>query len=204
MLFDDTYRTLGQQGEGIVRDKGSKFLGFAFPVRTEEDVKIHLASIHSLHPKARHYCWAVRFTTDRSIFKLNDDGEPSGSAARPILNTLLSFDVTNVLIIVVRYFGGTLLGIPGLIHAYKNAAVEALNNAVIIEKSLMDVYRFEFGYIDMNSVMRIIKDFEIHILNQEFDNDCAMELEIRKGNLDSVLGKMEKVNNLKMTYLYSC
>ncbi|WP_069660501.1 IMPACT family protein [Arcticibacter eurypsychrophilus] len=203
MLFDDTYKTLGQQGEGIFRDKGSKFLGFAFPVRTEEDVKIHLASIRSLHPKARHYCWAVRFTTDRSIFKLNDDGEPSGSAARPILNTLLSFDVTNVLIIVVRYFGGTLLGIPGLIHAYKNAAIEALNNAVIINKSLIDVYRFEFGYIDVNSVMRIIKDFEINILNQEFDNDCAMELEIRKGNLDNVLGKMGKINNLKMTYLYS-
>lgn len=203
MLFDDTYKTLSRQGEGIFRDKGSKFLGFAIPVRTEEDVKIHLVSIRSLHPKAWHYCWAVRLTTDRSVFKLNEDGEPAGSAARPILNTLLSFEVTNVLIVVVRYFGGTLLGIPGLIHAYKSAAVEALNNAVIIEKSMIDVYRCEFGYIELNSVMRIIKDMDISILNQEFDNNCVMELEIRKGNLDNVLGKMKKVNLLKMIYLYS-
>jgi len=203
MLFDDTYKTVGSPGEGIFRDKGSKFIGYAIPVKTEQELKDHLARIRAEHPKARHYCWAARFTTDRSVFKLNDDGEPSGSAGRPILNTLLSQDVTNTAVIVVRYFGGTLLGLPGLINAYKTAAVEALKESVIVELSLTDVYSLHFGYLEMNTVMRVLKENDLQILEQSFDNECSITLEIRKSILNQVLGKMDKVSGLSYKYLYS-
>lgn len=203
MLFDDTYKTIGKPGEGIFRDKGSKFIGYSFPVRTEQELKDHLLAIRAEHPKARHYCWAARFTTDRSVYKLNDDGEPSGSAGRPILNTLLSQDITNTLIVVVRYFGGTLLGIPGLINAYKAASVEALNASEIIERSLQDVYSFNFGYIEMNAVMRVIKEYDLGILEQSFDNECSLTVEIRKSTLNQVLGKMDKITGLSYKYLRS-
>ena len=203
MLFDDTYKTVGSPGEGIFRDKGSKFIGYAIPVKTEQELKDHLARIRAEHPKARHYCWAARFTTDRSVFKLKDDGEPSGSAGRPILNTLLSQDVTNTVVIVVRYFGGTLLGIPGLINAYKTAAAEALKESVIVELSLTDVYSLHFGYLEMNTVMRVLKENDLQILEQSFDNECSITLEIRKSILNQVLGKMDKVSGLSYKYLYS-
>lgn len=203
MLFDDTYKTLGRPGEGIFRDKGSKFIGYALPVRTEQDLKDQLAAIRAEHPKARHYCWAARFTTDRSIFKLNDDGEPSGSAGKPILNTLLSQDLTNAAIIVVRYFGGTLLGIPGLINAYKAASVEALKESEIIELRLTDVYRLHFDYLQMNTVMRVLKDHDLSIIEQVFDNDCIISIEIRKSILNQVLGKLDKVTSLSYKYLSS-
>lgn len=203
MLFDDTYKTVGRPGEGIFRDKGSKFIGYTFAVRTEQELKDRLAAIRAEHPKARHYCWAARFTTDRSVFKLNDDGEPSGSAGRPILNTLLSQDLTNTAVIVVRYFGGTLLGIPGLINAYKAASVEALKQSEIIELSLTDVYRLHFDYLQMNDVMRILKDNDLSIMEQVFDNDCTITIEIRKSMLNQVLGKMDKITTLSYKYLYS-
>src|SRR5688500_2730354 len=119
MLFDDTYKTIDAPAEGVFRDRGSKFLGYAYPVLAECEVKGILANLRAEHGKARHFCWALRLSPDRSIFRIQDDGEPSGTAGRPILNTMLSADITNVLIVVVRYFGGTLLGVPGLINAYK-------------------------------------------------------------------------------------
>ncbi len=140
MLFDDTYRTIKIPSEGSFKDKGSKFLAFAYPITSETDIKPILAKLKAEHTKANHHCWAMRITPDRSVFKLNDDGEPSGTAGRPILNTLLSRDLTNVLIIVVRYFGGTLLGVPGLINAYKQATEDALNQATVIEKTVNDLY----------------------------------------------------------------
>ncbi|PRY52261.1 putative YigZ family protein [Arcticibacter pallidicorallinus] len=203
MLFDDTYRTIGRPGEGIFRDKGSKFIGYAFATRTEDELKDRLAAIRAEHPKARHYCWAARFTTDRSVFKLNDDGEPSGSAGRPILNTLLSQDLTNVAVIVVRYFGGTLLGIPGLINAYKAASIEALKASEIVELNLTDVYSIHFDYLQMNAVMRILKDNDLRIIEQVFDNDCTITIEIRKSILNQVLAKMDNTTSLSYKYLYS-
>lgn len=203
MLFDDTYKTVGRPGEGIFRDKGSKFIGFTFAVRTEQEVKERLLEIRAAHPKARHYCWAARFSTDRSVFKLNDDGEPSGSAGRPILNTLLSQDLSNTAIIVVRYFGGTLLGIPGLINAYKAASLEALKESEIITLNLTDTYRLEFDYLQMNTVMRIVKDNDLSIQEQVFDNSCAVTVEIRKGVLNQVLGKLDKISGVTHTYLHS-
>lgn len=203
MLFDDTYKTLGRPGEGIFRDKGSKFIGYALPVRTEQELKDRLTAIRAEHPKARHYCWAARFTTDRSVFKLNDDGEPSGSAGRPILNTLLSQDLTNTAVIVVRYFGGTLLGIPGLINAYKAASIEALKASEIIELSLTDVYSLHFEYLQINAVMRILKDHDLGVIEQTFDNNCMITIEVRKSILNQVLSKMDNVRDLSYKYISS-
>ena len=203
MLFDDTYRTIEHPSEGIFRDRGSKFLGYAFPIQSETEIKTILASLKAEHPKANHHCWAMRLTPDRAVFKLNDDGEPSGTAGRPILNILLSKDITNVLVVVVRYFGGTLLGVPGLINAYKMATEEALTHAVIVERTVNDVYTISFDYLQMNDVMRLIKDADLIILNQQFDNDCSIQLSIRKTQVNQFLGKLDKLNGVKIKYDHS-
>lgn len=189
MLFEDTYRTIEDASEGIFRDKGSKFIAYAYPLTNEEQVKDIVFQLKKEHPKARHHCYAWRLSPDRNIFRINDDGEPSGTAGRPILNTLLSQDVTNILVVVVRYFGGTLLGVPGLINAYKTATEEALANAKIVEKTVNDIYSLSFDYLQMNNIMRIIKEEELNPTNQTFDLQCSMEISIRKSDLDKVLGK---------------
>lgn len=203
MLFDDTYRTIKTSSEGVFKDKGSKFLAFAYPLATEVDIKPIIAKLKAEHPKANHHCWAMRLTPDRSVFKLNDDGEPSGTAGRPILNTLLSRDLTNVLIVVVRYFGGTLLGVPGLINAYKHATEEALNQAIVIEKTVNDIYTVSFNYLQMNDVMRLIKEDDIVILNQQFDNDCNLQVSIRKMLVNAVLAKLGKMDSVVVKYEFS-
>jgi len=203
MLFDDTYRTLKGPSEGIFRDRGSKFTGYAFPIRQEGEVKDLLGQLRAAHPKARHFCWALRLTPDRNVFRINDDGEPFGSAGRPILNTLLSADITNVLIVVVRYFGGTLLGVPGLINAYKQAAIEAVQANEIITKTINDIYELQFDYLLMNDVMRIVKEEQLTVCDQQFDNQCTMQLEIRKGQLNSVLGKFDKLQGVVLKFLYT-
>lgn len=203
MLFDDTYKTIENPAEGIFRDRGSKFLAYAFPIKSENDIKAIVAQLKSEHPKANHHCWAMRLTIDRSVFRVNDDGEPSGTAGRPILNTLLSKDLTNILVVVVRYFGGTLLGVPGLINAYKVATEEALNQAVIISKTVNDVYTVSFDYLQMNDVMRIIKDENLIIISQAFDNDCSIQLSIRKTQVEQALHKLSKVSGTKVKYNHS-
>lgn len=202
MLFSDTYKTISTTSEGIFRDKGSKFIAYAYPVRAEEEVKNILQELRTEHPKARHFCWAYRLGTDRNMFRIQDDGEPSGTAGRPILNSMLSADITNLLIVVVRYFGGTLLGVPGLINAYKTAAVEAIKNARIIEKTVNDIYEIRFDYLLMNDVMRLMKEEQLNVLNQDFDNICTIRFEVRKNSLNTTIGKIEKLN-LKATYLYT-
>jgi len=203
MLFDDTYQTLKNTSEGIFRDKGSKFIGYAYPIRDDASLKSILANLKAAHPKARHFCWALRLSPDRSNFRINDDGEPSGTAGRPILNTLLSADITNVLIVVVRYFGGTLLGVPGLINAYKSASLEAIKENEIITNTINDIYEVYFDYLLMNEVMRIVKDEQLIILSQEFDTNCLIRFEVRKGNLNTVLGKLEKLEHVDIKYLYT-
>jgi uncharacterized YigZ family protein len=203
MLFDDTYRTIEHPSEGIFRDRGSKFLAYAYPITSEAEIKGIIASLKSEHPKANHHCWAMRLTADRAVFKLNDDGEPSGTAGRPILNTLLSKDLTNILVVVVRYFGGTLLGVPGLINAYKMATEEALTHAIIIEKTVNDIYTISFDYLQMNDVMSLIKDADLTVLNQQFDNDCSIQVSIRKMQVNMVLDKLDKVAGVKFKYDYS-
>lgn len=201
MLFDDTYQTIAHPAEGIFRDKGSKFIAYAYPIIEEAELKLILSTLRTAHPKARHFCWALRLSPDRSVFRLNDDGEPSGTAGRPILNTLLSADVTNILVVVVRYFGGTLLGVPGLINAYKTASIEALQASEIIIKTINSIYEISFDYIATNQVMRVIKDEQLKIINQEFDNQCKIKFEVRKAQLNVVLGKFEKIEATKLTYL---
>ncbi|WP_164108435.1 MULTISPECIES: YigZ family protein [Sphingobacterium] len=202
-LFEDTYLTIGQPSEGVFRDKGSKFIAYAYPFKKETHLKEIIATLKSLHPKARHHCWAYRLGTDRSVFRINDDGEPSGTAGRPILNVLLSKDLTNILVVVVRYFGGTLLGVPGLINAYKMATQEALAEVEVIEKTVNDVYDVSFEYLQMNDVMRLLKEEEISVLSQQFDNSCVITIEIRKNLVNTVLSKLDKIEKTSAKYLYT-
>ena len=203
MLFDDTYRTIKKPSEGLFRDRGSKFLGYAFPLSAESGLKEILTRIKAAHPKANHYCWALRLGTDRSVFRINDDGEPAGTAGRPILNTLLSRNLTNIAVVVVRYFGGTLLGVPGLINAYRTASEEALNRATVIEKTVNDVYTARFNYLHMNDVMRIIKEDDLSIINQSFDNSCSVQIAIRKIQVNRTLLKFSKLPEVIIKYDYS-
>jgi uncharacterized YigZ family protein len=203
MLFDDTYQTIAKPAHAIFRDRGSKFLGFAYPIRTEGDIKEIINALKAEHPKANHHCWAMRLSPDRSVFRVNDDGEPSGTAGRPILNVLLSKNITNVLVVVVRYFGGTLLGVPGLINAYKSVTEMALIESEIIEQTVKDIYTVRFTYVQMNEVMKIIKDDQLTILNQQFDNYCSITIAIRKMQVNQALGKLESISGVKAKFDYT-
>ena len=199
-MFEDTYKTIAGTSEGIFRDKGSKFIAYAYPFTREEELKEILQHLKKEHPKARHHCYAWRLSPDRSVYRVNDDGEPSGTAGRPILNTLLSKDVTNILVVVVRYFGGTLLGVPGLINAYKQATEEAILANHIIEKTINDVYALSFEYSQLNDVMKVIKEENLSPENQIFDLNCSMEISIRKLELNKILGKLENIEGLKLVF----
>ncbi|HCN84546.1 MAG TPA: YigZ family protein [Sphingobacteriaceae bacterium] len=203
MLFGDTYKTISKPSEGIFRDRGSKFIAYTFPLKSEAELKDILTRIRSEHPKARHYCWAIRLTTNRSVFRLNDDGEPAGTAGRPILNIMLSLDITDAAVIVVRYFGGTLLGVAGLINAYKTASIEALKNTDIVEKTINDCYHFEFEYAGINEVMKIIKEENLRVNKQLLDNICSLEILIPKTRLNQVLERVEKIGEIKIKYLFT-
>lgn len=196
MLFDDTFKTISKPSEGIFSDKGSRFFAYLYPIQSEAGIKDIIAELKALHPKASHYCWAIRLSMDRSIFRLNDDGEPSGTAGRPILNTLLSFDLTHVIAVVVRYFGGTLLGIPGLINAYKTATIEAIQASEIIVKTVDLVFKIEFSHSTMNEVMKVVKEEKIKIFNQSFDLNCTFNLEIRQSQVNKVIERLEKIEGL--------
>jgi len=200
-LFEDTYKTIEKNTEGLFKDKGSKFIAYAYPFTDAESLKAMMAEVKTMHPKARHHCWAYRLTTDRSVFRVNDDGEPSGTAGRPILNVLLSHELTNILVVVVRYFGGTLLGVPGLINAYKSAAQDAINQALIVDKTVNDIYRVHFDYLQMNEIMRIMKEQQLNILHQDFGNDCSLTFEIRQGEVNTTLAKMQQVDGAKVQYI---
>lgn len=201
MLFEDTYQTIAKASEGHFKDRGSKFMGYAFPIRNEQEAKEVLLSVKKEHPSATHHCYAYRLGLDKTAFRLNDDGEPSGSAGRPILNQLFSMNVTNVLVVVVRYYGGTMLGIPGLINAYKTATQEAITQNTLITKTINDVYRIAFDYLQLNDIMRIIKEQGLIIQEQSFDNACSISLEIRKGSVNKSLDLLGKIPSLTITYI---
>ena len=203
MLFEDTYQTIEKPVEGIFRDRGSKFLSFVYPIKSDQDIKTIIANLKQEHPKANHHCWAMRWSTDRSIFRINDDGEPSGTAGRPILNVLLSRNLTNIAAIVVRYFGGTLLGVPGLINAYKTATELALSEAKVVEKTVNDIYAISFDYLQMNDVMRIVKEEYLDVLEQHFDNNCAINVAIRKMQVNQALARLQKLPSVTVKYLHT-
>ncbi len=179
-MFDDTYKTLAAPAEGLYKEKGSKFLAFAYPVRTLDEVKAHLEQLRKDYFDARHHCYAYILGPRKDAFRANDDGEPSGTGGRPIHGQLLSADLTDTLVVVVRYFGGILLGASGLANAYKTAARDAIDHATIIEKTIDMRYRLQFEYVTMNDVMRILKDFDLKPENQQFDMDCTLEVSVRQ------------------------
>jgi len=162
---NDSYKTIKAKSEGLFKDKGSKFLSYAFPVETEEEIKEILIQIKKEHHSARHHCYAWRLGTEEITFRANDDGEPSSTAGKPILGQLLSFELTNILVVVVRYFGGTLLGTGGLINAYRTAAAEAIKNAKTVTRVVEDKFTLKFTYNEMNDVMQIIKQENLNILD---------------------------------------
>ena len=201
MMFDDTYKMLSSPGEGLYKEKGSKFIASAFTVTSEEEVKQALADVKKKYYDARHHCYAYMIGPDKACFRSSDDGEPSGTAGKPILNQILSKDVTNVCVIVVRYFGGIKLGVSGLINAYKTAARDALDNAVIVEKTVDEVYSLEFGYPLMNEVMRVMKEEGLEQQNPRFEMNCYLEFSTRKNNADQIVAKFKSIFGVTIKYI---
>jgi uncharacterized YigZ family protein len=201
MEAKDQYKTVEHPATGIFRDKGSKFIAYIYPVSADTEIKPILMQLKAEHPKARHHCWAYRLGMDTSNYRLNDDGEPSGTAGRPILNSLLSAELTNVFVVVVRYFGGTLLGVPGLINAYKSATIDAIENSNIVEKTENLVYSVRCDYLQLNQVMRIIKESSLIVKSQTFDLECSFLLEVRKALGQELLGKLNQVDQIQIEQL---
>jgi uncharacterized YigZ family protein len=200
MLFDTEYKTVSERTESLFKDKGSKFIGICFPVQSVTDFKENLSTIKNDHPLAVHHCYAYRIGYDKQLYRINDDGEPSGSAGRPIYNCILSKDLTNIGIVVVRYFGGTLLGVPGLINAYKQASLEAIDQNKILIKQIVEKLRIEFAYEKMNDAMRIIKEHQLKILSQESDLNYRMVVEVPIKNAERVRSAFS-LHTIHFTYL---
>ena len=196
----DAYLTIAEPAEAIYKERSSKFLAYAYPVESEE-VKEHLDRLHKEFFDATHHCYAYRIGAEGEHFRANDDGEPSGTAGKPILGQLLSSQITNCLVVVVRYFGGTKLGVSGLIQAYKESTAEVLAVSHIIEKTVDTLFDITFPYIAMNGVMRVVKEVNPRIEQQEFDNLCTMRLRIRKSEAPLLRSKLEKVEGVAVEEL---
>ena len=214
----DSYTTLAGPAHGEFRDRGSKFLAYAFPVYTEEEWQARLEEVRREHPKARHHCYGYRLGLDGNNFRANDDGEPSGTAGRPILGQIDSFGLANVIVIVVRYFGGTLLGTSGLINAYKESTADALNQAELIERTVEDIYRITFDYALMGNVMSSIKNLELEMARQDFGDIGIVEVAIRQSEVEDKLRRLkaavagvyleevddlEQIEGFEVEYLYT-
>lgn len=197
-MFDFTYHTIAGESEGIYRDKGSKFIALAFPVRTEDEAKARIAEVKKKYHDARHHCYAYILGPNKDAYRMNDDGEPSGTAGRPIHGQLLSKDVTDTLIVVVRYFGGVLLGVGGLTTAYKSAAREALENNQIIEKFIEEKYIVSFPPLGMNRVMQLLKRDSVKITDQAYDEQCLITFLVQKWDANALLEALAKVEGAKL------
>lgn len=196
--MSDTFKTISTATQGLFKDKGSKFISFAIPIENTDEIKTLLTEYKKKYFDARHVSYAYMIGHERTVFRANDDGEPSGTAGRTILGQINSFQLTNVLIIVVRYFGGVLLGTGGLVNAYKHAAADALEQAEIIEKTVDSTLNIEFDYILMNDVMRVIKEMNPTIIKQNFGNNCNMIISIRNQNFDELQSKLSEIIGLKI------
>ena len=192
MEADDLYRTVAQEAEAACRERSSKFLSWIFPVRSEEEIRQHLDALRKRFFDATHHCYAWRLGPRGEAFRANDDGEPSGTAGKPILGQLLSNDITDCLVVVVRYFGGTKLGVPGLIAAYKESAAAAIEAARIVERTVDRTVTVDFPYVAMNDIMRVVKELQPRIEAQEFDNLCTMRLTIRESLADRLEERLRK------------
>lgn len=190
------YNTIVKPVTAEFKDRGSKFLAYAFPVNDTNDFKLRLAELKKEHPKAVHHCFAYRIGTDGNTYRVSDDGEPSGTAGRPILGQLDSKQLTNVLVVVVRYFGGTLLGVPGLINAYKTATAMALGNAEVIQKPVLVNYNLQFDYTLMNEVMKVVKQFDCIISKQDLQLFCSLKIGIPLKNLAEILDRLKEIRGV--------
>jgi uncharacterized YigZ family protein len=195
MEIKDTYKTIAMQSQGLYKEKGSKFIALAYPVLLEEDVKDILSDLRKQYHDARHHCYAYVIGYNGENWRANDDGEPSSTAGKPIHGQILSRELTNTLVVVIRYFGGTKLGVSGLINAYKTAAAEALDANEIIERTVNDIYKVTFAYPATNEVMRLIKEEDLPVIDQQFDSSCAVTLGIRQTKLSLVLDKIDKIDS---------
>ena len=190
----DTYKTLKKASEEVLfKDRNSKFFGYAFPVSSEEEVKAHLEELKKKHHSARHWCYAWQLGKDDFQYRANDDGEPSNSAGMPIYGQIQSFEVTEVLVVVVRYFGGTKLGVGGLINAYKTAAQMALEASEIEERTIDEQFVVEFDYPEINKVMRIVKENDLNVVDQKLELDCKVYLSVRKSESEKILQKFKQI-----------
>ena len=195
-MISDSFNTIEKESQGYFKDKGSKFYSYAFPLQNEEKVKEIITALKKEHHGARHFCYAWRLGAETIRFRANDDGEPSSTAGKPILGQLQSFEVTNILIVVVRYFGGTLLGVSGLINAYKNAASDVLNNAEILEKLIENRYKISFTYNELNDVMHLLKQNNYNIESTDFQEKCSLIFSVRKSeseNAERLFSELYKV-----------
>ncbi len=196
----DTYKTIAAASEEVLyKEKNSKFFGYAFPVTTEEEIKEILERLRKEHFSARHWCYAYQIGTEKIQYRANDDGEPNNSAGMPIYGQIQSFEVTNILVVVVRYFGGVKLGVGGLISAYKITAQMALENSEIVERTIDKHFIISFGYAHMNKVMRIIKEKNLQIVSQKMEMDCEIEIATRKKNVQNLLDTFENLYEIKLT-----
>ncbi len=196
--MEDSYLTIAQPGEAVYKERSSKFLAFAYPVSDEGEIKEILDGLRKEYYDATHHCYAWRLGAYGEQYRCNDDGEPSGTAGRPILGQMLSRGITQCLIVVVRYFGGTKLGVPGLIQAYRESAQAAIDNCTVIETTVDVRIGIEFPYVAMNDVMRIVKEENPRIEEQRFDNICSMRLSIRKSRAETLLGRLGKVSGIEI------
>ena len=187
----DTYQILASSSEGEYKEKGSKFLAYAYPITSLEDFEFYMEEVKSLHPKARHYCYAYRLGIDGDIYRANDDGEPSGTAGKPILGQLLSQDVSDTLVVVVRYFGGTKLGASGLINAYKTSTFDAISNGQKIDKVLSDKFRLTFEYGEMGHVLNVIKSLHLNIVEKIFETIPYIEIEIPQSKVNTSIVQLK-------------
>ena len=197
----DTYKTIALPSQGIYKEKGSRFVSYAFPVYYQEEIKPILDKIRKEHHEARHHCFAYMLGQERVTWRVNDDGEPSGTAGRPILGQINSYELTNIIIIVSRYFGGTLLGVSGLINAYRSASRDALLNAELTEKTVNEYYEVSFPYIYMNDVMRIFKEENIGQAEQSFEIECRILINFRVSVKEKVTKRLERIDGLKYRYI---
>jgi uncharacterized YigZ family protein len=201
MLFEDTYKTIKTQSVGVFKDRGSKFIALAIPVISENEIKEKLEIIRKKYYDATHHCYAYQLGFEKSAYRINDDGEPSGTAGKPIFGQILSNDLTNILIVVIRYYGGTKLGVPGLINAYKTSTALALENSEIISKIVKEIYEINYDYLAMNAVMKIIKEEKLEKLEHNFDLKCKIVFSVRKNNSKKVYEKFKSINGLLIQYL---
>ena len=195
----DTYKSISKASEEVLfKDKNSKFFGFAFPVTTEEEAKVHLEDLKKKHHQARHWCYAWQIGKEEHQFRANDDGEPSNSAGMPIYGQIQAFDVTNILIVVVRYFGGIKLGVGGLMNAYKTAAQMTLENSKIVKRTIDEVFVLKFDYPEMNIVMRIIKEHNLKIVGQKLELNCEIHISVRKKLAEEIFKKFEGIYKVEI------